>query len=1333
MDCQEWKNKDLSEGYKHFVNTLHKYPTAIATRCFAFDPTENQPDDTKGLIMIPNVGNLSFYMSTMICDFASEVLSQFANIATRIEQLPTLESPIQLQYNSIPPLSQPQPQLPSSSSSSSLVHQNGPMIAPQPSSSTPTGIKIQHRSSQPPPSPAPTVSTSTSFLKRASTIATNGSFTLNNNNSNTNNNPNNTITLNKTAPLPPLPSTSMTRANSNQGNSDLTKTKRRTPGRVKKLFADFYLLAGRLPDAINHYQQAIEMTKTTSDFLWLASAMEGLACANLLLEYLQGDVGHIVSRKVDPPSPTDLPTSPITKDHGMEDISLKPAPSTFADLIDQYTALIQYYNKVNSTSSIPLPGLIYAEACAKVARLLLTVHVNKGWSDQVLTLVVQGKIKYENKKKNDNDDDNDNEGSSTTSLDLKSKTNNTSPLSIPRYEIAEWVMRIWSVKLNDLPLLDQINLMTQMSTILSTIGYHRKSAWLIHESIHSILPLLIQSRATLSNSKSQGNKSSSDNNNKHGILEVLKRICDVYGIGEQNVQDGGALSAIQQNGNNISLRHGGGHKERLQLGWATLQIDILRQCIAISEALPDYGSMLYYTTVLLKNLYQYIPKDEQIRLASSIQRIVAMGKRSGHVESNVNYWGVNIVSKIEAIQAIPRKTVYEHPMMDQPEVTKSSGDPFIYNPFAQKKNEMNRVNLVKNEQCEFKVDLTNPFGFELELQNVSLSTSGLPFTPIPISVTIPAHGTITLRLMGIPEESGTLTIRGCIIRIVGFAEQEFLYDLSKKKIDQHSNHNSKNSQQSHQQFIKYKYSGLQAIQKANKKQEINEDEPDPIEFYSVQVIDDQPLLKITSTSLLHGAVMLYEGEMTHIKMEIENIGKIPVDFITLSFTDSTLSEPINPDLPMEQQYELELFMKGMPVFSWEGCDRVGSQSIGKKINLPPGEKTEIVVNTYGKRGCSGGTIQIDYGYLDRVLIESAIKATSNEEPPKVTSPKSFYTRQLYLPVLVTVYQNIEPLNWDILYLRQNGFIKDDNDNDHQDKIHPVAQQQPLQTTDMNPHVENLIHLTRQTFHQHQDKNDFCLITLDIRNTWTVPFDVHFKVDNNDDRPVETTLCIQPGWTRRLVLPVKRIFLGTEVCSQPIPSLEPNKQFVVSQEPKMAPEQERARLQMFWYREKLLERIQATWQCQSTNRHGILNLRPSLRLSTLQLAILKKEDIEFLIDVTGSNIIKSGYRQFQCQCNEFISMPVTIQNRQLRPVKLILRIQPVQSYNSGAKEYDLSNKLLMQGLHQIVLPEIPANGMVTHVLPLCFLSRGRYEFLYHVEDVHTREMYYDHDWAIVDCQ
>lgn len=39
------------------------------------------------------------------------------------------------------------------------------------------------------------------------------------------------------------------------------------------------------------YTQAIELAKTTSDFLWWGSALEGLTCATLLLEYLHADVG----------------------------------------------------------------------------------------------------------------------------------------------------------------------------------------------------------------------------------------------------------------------------------------------------------------------------------------------------------------------------------------------------------------------------------------------------------------------------------------------------------------------------------------------------------------------------------------------------------------------------------------------------------------------------------------------------------------------------------------------------------------------------------------------------------------------------------------------------------------------------------------------------------------------------------------------------------------------------------------------------------------------------------------------------------------------------------
>ncbi|KAI8078551.1 TRAPP II complex [Thamnidium elegans] len=1218
MDCQEWKDKDLSEGYKKFVDMLGQYPTAVATRCFAFDPNENQPDDTKGLIMIPNVGNMSFYMSTMICDFASEILDQFASIAERIEKLSALESPIPAGYV-------PRKILPSSSSP----------------------LKVSN-------SPVPTSSVSSSFLKRASTT---------------------------TRPQPPSPKPSLSRSTTYTGlpvGGDAGRTLQRTPGRIKKLLADFYLLAGRLPDAIQHYNESIEMANNSYDYLWYSSAKEGLACTMILMDFLHSDVGHIVSR-------------PITSEQELEDpipSSKKPTKkSIVTEITDMYQEILELYSKVGSTTSIPIPKLVYAEACLKISRFLTTVFLSGGWSDQVLNKIVQPDFNTEKRQ------------FMTLSDLLKCKGSD-----ITRFSIAKWVTKIWSMDMDDLLMIDQINVMTQMSSVLSTIGYHRKSAWFMYETLNRMIPLLIQGRAAMVGTV----KKEKDD----GILQVLKRICEVYGIGESHVHDGGTLKMMQGESQEIQ------EIKRSSFGWAALQIDILRECIVISEAIQDHASMLYYTTVLLKNLYQHISKDEQIRLASSIQRIVNISKRTGHVDTSVNYWGFNIVKSIDPIPPIPRKAIYQHPLLIAKALAASkegrlnSGDPFIYNPFAKKKDEKPQINLIKDESCEFKVVLTNPFGFDLELSNIVLSTSGIEFSSIPTAASIPANDSLVVRLMGTPLETGSLVIRGCIIKITGFAEQEFLNE--KQQVEKVSTVSVESE--------RFKYNGLSALYNTpTDRVETNSTPVAEAIQETLNVIEDQPLLKISSTSLLHGAIMLFEGEIQHISIQVENIGSIPVDFITLSFTDSTTlsPKPINPELPTEEQYEIELYTKGTPVFSWEGSK---GSLIGKKVKLPPGSRTEIIVNIYGKQGCVGGAIHVDYGYLDRVIRDQPVETDEDGE-----LPATLYTRQLYLPIMITVYQHLEPLNWDVLYLRDNMAVTDEMVDTAIKNIAGLeidnASEQP---------VEQLLIITQQA-NDDQDKNPYCILTLDVKNTWSVPFDIEFVVDNREDEETEesllkSTVTIQPTLTKRIVLPLKKLFLSSEQRLQPIPSFEPNKQFVVSQAPKMAPEQERARLQMFWYREQLLTRVKASWQCKGSNRQGVINLRPSLRLTGLQLGVLKKQDIEFIVDMASENTV--GHRLFECNVNDFVTMNVTIVNRQVRPVKLILRVQPVQSYNDGAKEYDLTEKLLMQGVSQLVLPEIPSNGEISYAFPLCFLSRGKFEFLYHVEDVHTREMYYDHDWAFV---
>lgn len=382
---------------------------------------------------------------------------------------------------------------------------------------------------------------------------------------------------------------------------------------------------------------------------------------------------------------------------------------------------------------------------------------------------------------------------------------------------------------------------------------------------------------------------------------------------------------------------------------------------------------------------------------------------------------------------------------------------------------------------------------------------------------------MVVRLMGTPLKTGSLVIRGCIIKITGFAEQEFLNEKqqAEKVLDKKASPVVVESE-------RYKYTGLSALYKSpaltangeNNNETTSQHQPVQQQQETLNVIEDQPLLKISSTSLLHGAVMLFEGEVQHVSIQVENIGNIPVDFITLSFTDSTTiyPKPINPELPPEEQYEIELYTKGTPVFSWEGSK--GNQ-IGKKVNLPPGERTEIIVNIYGKQGCTGGAIHVDYGYLDRIIKDQQLedsKKEAEEEEEEEELPTTLYTRQLYLPIMITVYHNLESLNWDVLYLRDNMSVSKAMLDEALEKLSQLDINN--KRNEIQP-VEELLVVTQQS-NDHHDKNPYCLLTLDVRNTWTVPFDIEFVVDNRQDENevrdhpnvLKSTLTIQPALTKR---------------------------------------------------------------------------------------------------------------------------------------------------------------------------------------------------------------------------
>lgn len=143
----------------------------------------------------------------------------------------------------------------------------------------------------------------------------------------------------------------------------------------------------------------------------------------------------------------------------------------------------------------------------------------------------------------------------------------------------------------------------------------------------------------------------------------------------------------------------------------------------------------------------------------------------------------------------------------------------------------------------------------------------------------------------------------------------------------------------------------------------------------------------------------------------------------------------------------------------------------------------------------------------------------------------FYTRQLFLNVLITVYQNIESFNWDVVYLRHSTPATKKTldlalNNLRNIKDSMLAAETAATTTttaiiSQQQPIEDLLLVTRNIELENQERNEYCLVTLDVRNRWTIPFELDFVINNRADRnngsdldDLASHITVQPGSTSR---------------------------------------------------------------------------------------------------------------------------------------------------------------------------------------------------------------------------
>ncbi|KDR81631.1 hypothetical protein GALMADRAFT_239700 [Galerina marginata CBS 339.88] len=1177
------------------------YP--LVKNCYAFEEIEGSvnldlDEDLPGLVIVPRITNRKLHIGTLIGDLCSQIMTEFEVLVQ------ALETPLGNEYlnASLMPLLPPLSELPSSLNSTSKVD-SPPAFA-------------SHNSQ-------PDMSRPSFTLGAAPTIKRNVSSA-----SNTPSHRQSTLGVQ-----------AQKKRLSTIGSSS-------SHGRLYKMLGDFFLLSGRTEDATMWYNEAVQLFRSSQDPLWYACTLEGMATVAIIEAWSAG--------------------------HGLHN-SANAVKEPWTDVSDRLQQAVNLYQKTPSPDVEQMHSLLAFLYCGCVLRqtsLLFAVWSSKGWGPLAFTTMLQPGPKPHIPP--------------TLTSDDKDNWLNLERLSavtgISRASVSAVLTQLHGPWLLHLGQRERINILEIVASFYACLGYKRKEAYILREVLGCLLDLMVCGReedgvsqpSTVPQSAglgihnvhpvagtgwgSVGVRMSESSDGNPSVLRLLKHVCKVLGINLESV-------GLVQDTKKRVLDHPPSLSDydediieelREPCGWPELQVGVVREAVAVAEALPDFPTVAQFALSSLKSLQSVLTPGDQYHLYSTASRALITARRRGDPRA-VEYWsGRPIVSiSIAPLPAIripvekPRSI--KHKVKDLKPLIQGIVDPFLYNP-RKAATGKGRSLVVQNEVLEFVITLQNPYIFDLELHELSLSTSGVSFESQPLRVVIPANTLHQVVLSGRATATGVLTIRGCFVQAPGGVIREYILPLYTSEEEERL---ARKRRAINSENGRSKYSGLDRhswtkARKHDSTQSVEGSGGPSFRFLECKVVPEQPLLRIRRTSVTHGALMLYDGEQSTIRLALENVSPITVDFLHFAFEDSTI-EPAQKaladgNLSVFETYETEYNLIHRPVFSWDQDDAK---------TIAPNQNLSLTLGCFGKVGCANGTIHISY---------------SHAEDPNLEDSSVFYIRQVSYPLMVTVYHMLECNGMDLL-------------------------QFPSYSKSLR---RNISRNSRLSTLQFEEDAGWCLFSIEVRNTYGSPFDVTLVRTQDGETTASSTTTIPPGSVSRLVIPMKKILLGESVLSKPIPTLS-DRQFVVTQS-SLSQSEQKAQRELFWYREELFKCVHGRWHETGGTRLGELSFRAQ-RMSLPMLEVFRLDIAQVSLSLYSSDgAMDEGTSRHYPKINEFVQLRATIVN--LMPSSLVFTL-------------DLETNPSEHVIYEGVLTDIPVGRLESGeskeiTTAICFLTSGHFE-------------------------
>lgn len=469
---------------------------------------------------------------------------------------------------------------------------------------------------------------------------------------------------------------------------------------------------------------------------------------------------------------------------------------------------------------------------------------------------------------------------------------------------------------------DRLILFVEIARLYGTIGYQRKAAFFSRQ----IAQLYLQQENRLA---------------AISAMQVLAMTTKAYRVQSRTSTSEHSLPNKQIGSSHVDSGKMHHHSvvSLFESQWSTLQMVVLREILLSAVRAGDPLAAWSAAARLLRSYYPLITPAGQNGLAS------ALSNSADRLPSGTRC----------ADPALPFIRLYSFPLHpSQMDIVKRNPEredwwagsapsgPFIYTPFSKgESNDSSKQDLiwVVGEPIQVLVELANPCGFDLRVDSIYLSVHSGNFDAFPVSVNLPTNSSKVITLSGIPTSVGPVTIPGCMVHCFGVVTEHLFKDVDNLLLG---------AAQGLVLSDPFRCCGSAKLRN--------------VSFPNISVVPPLPLL-VPHVGGGDGAIILYEGEIRDLWINLANAGTVPVEQAHISLSgknqDCVISvayETLKAALPLKPGSEVTIpvTLKAWQLGLVDPDPAAGKSAFGSMMrHFKDGGSPTVVIHYAGSLSSSG--------------------------------------------------------------------------------------------------------------------------------------------------------------------------------------------------------------------------------------------------------------------------------------------------------------------------------------------------------------------------------------------